>query len=184
MQLRLTTVFVLSLGACTTTDSLPPEMPSPEVPETIAVPEGHRVAFVGHATGVQIYECAGDNSATAALAWRLRAPRAELTADDGRPLASHFGGIDVGSPAGPYWRSDEDGSSVRGGNPVSAPNPGSIPFLRLDAIETAGSGIFSEVTFIHRLATAGGVGPTGACLAANAKTEVAYESDYYFYVPM
>jgi hypothetical protein len=183
MHLRLTTVCVLSLGACTT-DPLPPELLSPEVPETIAVPEGHRVAVVGHATGVQIYECAGDNTAAQALAWRLRAPRADLIADDGHPIATHFGGIDVGSPAGPYWRSIEDGSSVHGGNPISAPNPGSIPFLRLDAIETGGSGIFSEVTFIHRLATEGGVGPTGGCATVNAQTEVPYASDYYFYVPL
>ncbi|HWO26946.1 MAG TPA: DUF3455 domain-containing protein [Kofleriaceae bacterium] len=181
MHLRLTTALVLSLGACTT-DPLPPEIVSPDVPAAIAVPEGQRVALVGHATGVQIYECAGDTSA--ALAWRLRAPSAELTADDGSLLATHFGGVDVGSPAGPYWRSTDDGSSVHGGNPVSSPNPGSIPLLRLDAMDTAGRGIFSDVTFIHRLATEGGVGPTGACVSANARTEVPYAADYYFYVAM
>jgi Protein of unknown function (DUF3455) len=182
MHLRLTTALVLTLGACTTTEPLPPELPSPEVPETIAVPEGHRLSFVGHAEGVQIYECAGDNSA--ALAWRLRAPRAALTAADGSLLATHFGGVDVGSPAGPYWRSVVDGSSVHGGNPVSSPNPGSIALLRLDAVDTAGRGIFSDVTFIHRLATEGGVGPTGACATANARTEVPYAADYYFYVAL
>jgi hypothetical protein len=181
MDLRLTTALVLSLGACAT-EPLPPELLTPEVPEAIAVPEGHRVAFVGHATGVQIYECAGDTSA--ALAWRLRAPRAELIADDGRPLATHFGGIDAGSPAGPYWRSLEDGSSVHGGNAIPSPNPGSIPLLRLDALDTAGRGLFSDVTFIHRLATEGGVGPTGACASPEARMEVPYASDYYFYVSL
>jgi len=177
MQVRLTTVFMLA--ACAT-DSLPADVPRPEVPEPIAVPEGQRVAAVGHATGVQIYECAAD--ADANLTWRLRAPRAELF-DDRKMFATHFGGVDVGSTAGPYWQSVDDGSSVRGGNVVSAPNPGHIPLLRLDALEVAGDGIFSRVTFIHRLATVGGIGPTGACPSADARMEMPYTSDYYFYEP-
>jgi hypothetical protein len=179
MFLRLTVPVTLSLAACAA-DPLPPEVPRPEVPEAIAVPEAHRVAFVGHATGVQIYECAPD--ASMALAWRLRAPRAELF-DARRMFATHFGGVDVGSPAGPYWESVDDGSRVHGGNAASAPNPGHIPLLRLDALDVAGDGIFSRVTFIHRLATVGGVGPTGACTDPQARMEVPYESDYYFYEP-
>jgi hypothetical protein len=178
MHVRLT--VILMLAACAT-DPLPAEVPRPEAPEAIAVPEGNQVAFVGHATGVQIYECAQD--ANAMLAWRLRAPRAELF-DGSKMFATHFGGVDVGSPAGPYWQSVEDGSSVRGGNVVSAPNPGNIPLLRLDAVEVMGDGIFGRVTFIHRLATEGGVGPTGACPGPEARMEVPYSSDYYFYEAM
>lgn len=180
MRLRLS--VTLMLAACAADPAAPDpavtEVPRPETPEAIAVPDGHRAAFVGHATGVQIYECALDAGAT--LAWRLRAPRAELFGERGR-IAIHFGGVDVGSPAGPYWQSVDDGSSVRGGNAVSAPNPGHIPLLRLDAVAVAGDGIFSRVTYIHRLATVGGVGPTGACTDPAARMEVPYESDYYFY---
>jgi hypothetical protein len=178
MYLRLT--VTLSLAACAA-DPRSPEVPRPEVPEAIAVPEGHRVAFAGHAMGVQIYECARD--AAAMLTWRLRAPRAELF-EDSKMFATHFGGVDVGSPAGPYWQSVDDGSSVHGGNVASSPNPGSIPLLRLDALDVAGDGIFSRVSFIHRLATVGGVGPSGACTDPQARIEVPYESDYYFYEPL
>jgi hypothetical protein len=178
MQIRLTAILIL--GACAT-DPLPPELPRPEVPDAIAVPEGNQVAFIGHATGVQIYECAADASAT--TSWRLRAPSAELFDDHG-VFAMHFGGVDVGSPAGPYWQSISDGSRVHGGNAVSSPNPGNIPLLRLEALDVAGTGIFSDVTFIQRLETVGGVGPMGACASAGARIEVPYSADYYFYVPM
>jgi hypothetical protein len=178
MHFRL--LAVLTLAACAT-DPLPVELSTPDVPDAIAVPEGNKVAFVGHAMGVQIYECATDPSASAG--WRLRAPRAELFDDHGL-LAMHFGGVDFGMPAGPYWESVRDGSSVHGGNAVSSPNPGNIPLLRLDALDVTGTGIFSDVTFIQRLETVGGVAPTGACASPQARTEVAYSADYYFYAPM
>lgn len=186
MHLRLTTI--LMLAACATDPSLQDEelessarhVSRPSVPDVIAVPEDHRVAFVGHATGVQIYECAPD--ASAALTWRLRAPRATLTVR-GRASVTHFGGVDVGQTAGPYWKSIRDGSWVRGGNAVSSPNPGAIPLLRVEVLDGGGNGIFGDVTFIHRLATVGGVGPTGACTDPEARVEVPYESDYYFYKP-
>ena len=155
-------------------------MPRPRVPDAIAVPDANEVAFVGHATGVQIYECASDGGAP--LAWRLRAPRAELR-DDGGVFARHYGGADQGLPSGPYWESTRDGSRVHGGKPASAANPGSIALLRLQALDAAGTGIFSQVTYIQRLATSGGVGPTGPCEKADARAEVPYAADYVFYRP-
>jgi hypothetical protein len=72
---------------------------------------------------------------------------------------------------------------VHAGAALSSPNPGAIPLLRLTALDAAGNGIFSRVSFIHRLATAGGVAPAGSCPAVDARTEVPYTADYYFYVP-
>jgi hypothetical protein len=179
MHLRLAAMLSLSLAACAT-DPLPAEVERPDVPETIAVSEDNVVAFVGHAEGVQIYECAASADASATLSWRLRAPRAALS-DARGVFAMHFGGVDVGSPAGPYWQSTRDGSSVHGGNAVPSPNPGNVPLLRLDALDTAGKGMFSDVTFVQRLATVGGVGPTGACASPDSRMEVPYSADYYFY---
>jgi len=153
---------------------------APTVPETLGVPAGNDLARVAHATGVQIYECAVN--ASGAQVWGLRAPRAELSDADGL-LATHFGGVDASLPAGPYWQSVRDGSRVHAGSAISAPNPGSIAFLRLTALDTAGNGILSRVSYIHRLATQGGVGPSGACPTLGEKLEVPYEADYYFYVP-
>ena len=152
-------------------------IPRPAVPETITVDEGHEVAFVGHATGAQIYECAADAT------WKLRAPRAVLTDDaDDTPFVDHFGGIDAELPAGPYWRSLRDGSRVHAGNAISSPNPGTIALLRLQVLDSAGNGILSRVSFLQRLATSGGVAPAGPC-AAGERREVPYTADYYFYVP-
>lgn len=155
-------------------------LPRPDVPAAIAVAYGNDVAFVGHASGVQTYQCALD--ATSQMTWQFRSPRADLFDDSGR-FAVHFGGIDTNLPAGPYWQSTRDGSRVHGGNSVSAPSPGNIPLLRLQALNTARNGIFTRVSFIQRLATAGGVGPTGACTSADAPVDIPYTADYFFYRP-
>jgi hypothetical protein len=151
-----------------------PSLPRPEVPETIVVPAGNDVGLIGHATGVQIYECAANGT------WAFHAPRATLFDDDGA-FIEHFGGIDANLPAGAYWQSTRDGSRVHGGAAATAPQPGAIPLLRLPAADTSGHGILSGVTFIQRLDTVGGVSPTGACDPAGPRVEVPYTADYYFY---
>lgn len=141
------------------------------------MPAGNQVTLSAAAKGVQIYQCAPD--ASGAPTWTLHAPRAALLDNAGNQVAVHFGGIDKGLPAGPYWQSS-DGSRVHGANPVSVPNPGSIALLRLDAADTSGAGIFSRVTFIQQLDTTGGVSPTGACRQGDTQ-EVPYTAKYVFY---
>lgn len=158
----------------------PPPVPGggpPNVPPELAVPAGNQVTLSAAAKGVQIYECAPD--ASGVPAWTLHAPRAALLDDAGNQVAVHFGGVDKGLPAGPYWQAN-DGSRVHGANPVSVPNPGSIPLLRLQVADTSGAGIFSKVTFIQRLDTTGGVSPAGACRQGDTQ-EVPYTAKYYFY---
>jgi hypothetical protein len=150
---------------------------SSAVPPELAVPAGNQLTLSASARGVQIYECAPD--ATGAPAWKLHAPRAALLDAAGNQVAVHFGGVDKGLPPGPYWQAS-DGSRVRGANPVSVPNPGSIPLLRLEAADTSGTGVFTRVTFIQRLDTTGGVAPTGACRAGDTQ-EVAYTATYAFF---
>lgn len=150
----------------------------PTVPAEIAVPPGHKVAFMTGAKGVQIYECVTEGAATA---WKLRAPRAELTDGAGAVIGSHYGGVDKNLAAGPYWESS-DGSRVHAGKPVTAPNPGSIPLVRLEAVDVSGTGVFGKVAFIHRVETTGGVAPDGACTAGKT-AEIPYTATYYFYEP-
>ncbi len=153
-----------------------PSLPRPEVPQELEVPPGNDVGMIGHAQGVQIYECGADGT------FKFHAPRATLSDDNG-PFIDHFGGIDTNLPAGVYWQSIRDGSRVHGGTVVSVPNPGQIALLRVAAADTAGNGIMSRVTFIQRLATLGGVSPTGACAPVGSLVEVPYTADYYFYRP-
>ncbi|HET9222161.1 MAG TPA: DUF3455 domain-containing protein [Roseiflexaceae bacterium] len=148
----------------------------PTVPTEIAVPPGHVLLFSKHATGVQTYECKDGQ-------WAFRAPKAVLFNPNSRRLTGiHYGGIDRGLTAGPWWESLRDGSRIRGGNAVSAPspNPNSIPLLRLQVLERQGTGEFSGASYIQRLNTVGGVGPTGAC-ATGEQRWVPYTTDYYFY---
>lgn len=151
---------------------------APTVPATLNVPEGHHVASRYDAAGFQVYEC------SAAGTWTLHAPRAALWNQDTSDLGKHFGGVDAGLPAGPYWQSLGDGSRVHGGAAISAPapEPGSIPWLRLTALDTSGSGVFSDVTYIHRVATSGGVAPAGTCNPDRSRLRpVPYAATYFFY---
>ena len=103
----------------------------PTVPEAIAVPPGSLLLFSRHAMGGQTYECRNGQ-------WAFRAPRAELFDPQYQQLtAIHYGGIDRGLTPGPWWESVRDGSSIRGGNAISAPSPNtnSIPLLRLEVLE-------------------------------------------------
>jgi Protein of unknown function (DUF3455) len=148
----------------------------PSVPDTIAVPAGSVLLFKRHAQGVQIYACVNGQ-------WALHAPKAVLTNPHShRRTGIHYGGIDRGLTPGPWWESLRDGSRIRGGNAVSAPspNPASIPLLRLQVLEHQGAGVFSQVSYIQRLNTVGGVAPTGACDTSKQR-RVHYTADYYFY---
>jgi hypothetical protein len=156
----------------------PGPLQRPTVPAELAVPDDHKLVLIAGARGAQIYECTPD--ASGAQAWKLHAPAAELFDDAGNQIGVHFGGVDKNLPPGPYWESSKDGSRVHGGSPASAPNQGSIPLLRLQAVDTSGSGVFSKVSFIHRLATTGGVAPLESCTAGK-RTEVPYTAQYYFY---
>lgn len=147
----------------------------PNAPAEIAIPEDHKVVLMAIAKGVQIYDCVAEGGG--APAWKLHAPRADLFDESGAQIGNHFGGVDKNLPPGPYWEL-KDGSRVHAGKPANAPNPGSIPLLRLEA--DTGTGVFSKASFVHRLETTGGVAPTGACTTGK-QTEVPYTAKYYFY---
>ena len=79
----------------------------------------HKPYLIAHAEGVQIYAC---YSVADGYAWRLLAPRATLTGDNGKPLGSHYGG--------PTWEA-RDGSTVVGAASGRAVDPAAIDWLRL-----------------------------------------------------
>ena len=60
-----------------------------------------------------------------------------------------------------------------------------IAWLLLSAKSHAGSGVFSNVSSIQRLNTAGGKAPAEACGADNVEqlARVPYTAEYIFYVP-
>jgi len=141
--------------------------PGAAVPEALAGP-GERVAMTLSAAGVQIYECRA-GAAGRPHEWTFREPRAELFLA-GRRVGRHY--------AGPTWEHG-DGSAVIGRNAVrvEAPEPGDIPWLRLDVAIRLGAGAFSEVAAIQRVNTRGGA-LAGPCPEPGRVSEVPYASDY------
>jgi hypothetical protein len=127
--------------------------------------------LVGHGVGVQIYACNGTT-------WSFVSPRANLFADNGTLLVTHFGG--------PSWRST-DGSTVVGTAVNSATvDPTAIPWVLLSASPAPGSppGRLAPTTFIQRVDTTGGlVPPASECNATTAGTQsdVPYTADYVFW---
>ena len=147
-----------------------------DIPENLTPPAGATLLFELDARGVQIYTCEEDPDDASAFVWTFVAPEAELLNKHGELVGTHF--------AGPTWQGN-DGSAVMAEvlERADAPDAGAIPWLLLGATDHAGSGAFSTITHIQRLATAGGTAPTDGCDADHAgeETRVPYEAVYAFF---
>lgn len=167
---HLIVVAMLVAGGCASSAKVPDRIAEDDLPATIRV-DGPVVTCV-HATGFQVYTCQA--GADGKLAWVLKAPEAEFTGEDGLK-GKHF--------EGPTWQSTNDGSSVVGRKiaDAAAPEPGAVPWLLLVAIGHDEVGIFSDVTFIQRIHTSGGVAPPLGDAKAGDEIRVPYSADYFFY---
>jgi hypothetical protein len=122
---------------------------------------------------VQIYSC---QAVATGFAFGFVAPEASLFDRRGRVVINHFGG--------PTWQSVADGSSVIGTKIADfTDDPKSIAELLLSGSSHTGKGIMSDVTFIQRLETVGGVAPSSGCDAAHVGdvVRVPYSATYFFY---
>jgi Protein of unknown function (DUF3455) len=154
--------------------------PPSNVPAAIAAPAGTTLAIHDHGIGTQVYTCtaaaaAGDAGA-ATYSWVLKGPDAVLYDATFTQVGTHG--------TGPEWTST-DGSVVNGSKvaQANAPAATAIPWLLLHASSTTGTGVFTTVSYVQRLNTAGGVAPATGCAVGtvNTETSVAYSADYYFY---
>jgi hypothetical protein len=161
-------------GALASTASASTSFPvlPPKVPAEIQ-PEAGNVPFeVGHAIGVQVYQCNGAGT------WAFVEPKAILLTNR-LTVIHHF--------AGPTWQ-HQDGSSTQGTlvKPATV-DPKSIPWLLLSGKnQTAGKfgNRLTPTTFIQRVNTRGGLAPAASlCTAAKAgtKAEIPYTADYFFW---
>ena len=66
---------------------------------------------------------------------------------------------------------------------ADSPTDSAIPWLLLTTKSTGSPGVFSGVTSIQRVNTAGGVAPAAPCIAGLVGTaaRVPYTADYRFY---
>lgn len=145
-------------------------------PSNLEAPGGNVLLFKASASGAQIYTCAEQADNPDTFAWTFKAPEAELHNELGQAVGSHY--------AGPTWEGN-DGSKVIGEvvARADAPVPGAIPWLLLKAKSNTGRGVFSTITYIQRLETAGGVAPAEGCdrSAAGVERAVPYTATYAFY---
>ena len=145
-------------------DNRAPDLPCSD----LQVPAGNKVSYHVYARGVQIYRWDGTT-------WAFIAPVATLFAD-----ANYNGQVGI-HYRGPKWESNS-GSIVAAGNALRcSPDLNAIPWLRLEATETTGPGIFSSVTYVHRTNTTGGLAPATPGDFIGQSIEVPYTAEYYFY---
>jgi hypothetical protein len=146
----------------------------PELPascSSIQVEAGNKVSFHVYAIGVQVYRWNG-------ASWTLKEPDANLYANanyKGRGVGIHY--------AGPTWESNSGSKVVaaRVPNTGCTPDATAIPWLLLKAVSTDGPGIFSQVSYIQRVNTTGGLVPTIAGTTVGEEKRVPYTAEYYFY---
>lgn len=147
-----------------------------ELPDSVKVPEGHKVALETVGKGEITYECRDKADAAGQTEWFFVGPKAVLTDRSGKQVGTYFG-----PPA--TWQAN-DGSKVTGAQVAVAPSgAGNLPYQLVKANPAEGSGAMSGVTYIQRVALKGGVAPSAACTAANkGKREVvSYQADYLFW---
>jgi uncharacterized protein DUF3455 len=136
--------------------------------EDLQVPAGSKVSAHFYAEGVQIYRWNGTS-------WTFVAPEAVLYAD---PEGNGVVGIHY---AGPTWESLSGSKVVGTVLERCTPDPDAIPWLLLKAVSNEGPGIFSRVTYIQRVNTAGGLAPSEPGELVGEEARVPYTTDYYFY---
>lgn len=144
-----------------------PELPYP-LCETVQVPVGNKVISHVYAVGVQKYRWNGTS-------WVFVEPVATLYAD-----AKFHGKVGV-HYAGPTWESNSGSKIVAKRVDGCTPDPTAISWLLLEAVSTDGPGIFSSVTYVHRVNTVGGLAPVAPGSAIGVVVEVPYTAEYYFY---
>lgn len=150
--------------------------PTYDLPEKLKVPSGNALILKTPAKGVQIYVCQPKANDSSQFEWTLKAPEATLLNETGALIGKHYGG--------PTWE-HQDGSKVVGEvkERLDSPDASAIPWLLLSAKSHEGNGLFSKVTYLHRLNTKGGKAPNGGCDISkqNSTVRVDYTADYYYY---
>jgi hypothetical protein len=156
--------------------AVPAAQASSELPASVKVPDGHKVALETVGKGEITYECRDKADAAGQTEWFFVGPKAVLTDRSGKQVGTYFG-----PPA--TWQA-QDGSKVTGAQVAVAPSSaGNLPYQLVKANPVEGSGAMSGVTYIQRVALKGGVAPSAACTAANKgkKEVVSYQADYIFW---
>jgi hypothetical protein len=148
-----------------------------DLPPTVQVPTGNKVAMETVGRGDINYECRDKAGAAGQQTeWFFVGPVATLSDRSGRQVGKYYG-----PPA--TWES-MDGSKVTATQvAVASAGTGNLPFQLVKANPAMGSGAMTGVSYIQRVALKGGVPPAAACTTGNKgeKVTVPYQADYIFW---
>ena len=147
----------------------------PQSGAALRIPDGQRLLLSLQAEGVQIYTSKVKAGSPATYEWVLKAPRATLFDNAHHKKGTHS--------VGPLWEL-EDGSKVFGVQPpkqrVDAAGASDVAWLLLEAKSHEGTGLLTQVTYILRVNTAGGVAPVEPPTKAGQEKQVKYRATYLF----
>lgn len=116
------------------------------LPDSIKVPDGHKVALETTGVGEITYECRDKANAAGQTEWTFVGPKAVLNDRSGKPVGTYFG-----PPA--TWQA-QDGSKVTGTQLAVAPSgAGNLPYQLVKANPAEGKGAMSGVSYIQRVAS-------------------------------
>jgi hypothetical protein len=147
-----------------------------ELPPSVQVPAGHRVALETVGVGEITYECKAKTGMEGQSEWVFVGPNAALNDRQGKQMGKYYG-----PPA--TWEA-MDGSKLTGTQVAVAPSgTGNLPYQLVKANPAVGTGAMSGVTYIQRVALKGGVAPQTPCMPAGIgqRSVVKYQADYIFW---
>ncbi|EJN34698.1 hypothetical protein PMI35_00446 [Pseudomonas sp. GM78] len=173
---RLLGIVSTTLTATCLLVTVPAAYAQTDLPDSIKVPDGHKVALETVGVGEITYECRDKANAAGQTEWFFVGPKAVLNDRSGKPVGTYFG-----PPA--TWQA-KDGSKITGTQLAVAPSgTGDLPYQLVKANPAEGKGAMNGVSYIQRVAAKGGVAPKTECTAANkGKREVVkYQADYIFW---
>ena len=171
---HLMTAYALSSMAHDTTPSMPPE--AQQIPAALAVPAGNVFLFREFGSGVLSYNCpvTADSAETPTILLRS-------TPSTTSPI---IGSHSLNATGGLVWQA-LNGSQIvaQPQTKVPAPNPQKdAPWVLLKVQSNMGTGPFSQVTFLQRVFTMGGV-PQTPCAPNQTQVLVPFTTQYWFYGP-
>lgn len=153
-----------------------PAQAAMELPDSIKVPDGHKVTMETVGVGEITYECRAKANSSTEAEWVFVGPKAVLNDRSGKQVGTYFG-----PPA--TWQA-ADGSKVTGTQLAVAPSgAGNLPYQLVKANPAEGKGAMTGVAYIQRVALKGGVAPAAACTMADKgkQEQVKYQADYLFW---
>lgn len=192
-RLTLIAIFAIAISACQKSAMNPlssdsensavsqKTIPAPDVPEIIAVPAGNHAIWHAYATGDQIYQVTESLTVPGTYVWTFIAPSATLYSDAAYSMevGLHYVGPTWEATTGPKTGEYVVGTKLQS----STQDVTAVPWLLLQAVPSSDPDYYSQVTYIQRINTTGGLAPATGADADHLGDEanIPYTAEYYFY---